>query len=217
MGLKSGAVSITRYQILGLTNPGLTALNQGIAPYKARPIHLSGTHKAEQFFWALPDLPELERDGDYWDMTDCLTDGGFVMRMRIEKRAVPGELLKLLLKEKIQSLAESLGRHPTRVESRVAKDHLKDELMCKTLPNLRFIDLFWSTETNQVTLFTTSKTACAFFEQLFRQSVLDPLSGKMAILVPPLFGLDDSDWKGDSQRAKSMGLLVPATFTDLTS
>ncbi len=217
MGLKTGAISITRYQILGLTNPSLESLNKSLAPYKAKSINLSAGNKAEQVFWTLPDLPDLERDGDFWDMTDCLTEGGFVMRLRIEKRTVPGELLKLLLKEKIQSLAESLERHPTRVETRLAKDQLKEELMSKTLPTLRFIDLFWSTETNQVTLFTTSKTACSIFEQIFRQSVLGPLGGKMAILVPPLFGLDDSDWKGHSQRAQSMGQLVPATFTELTS
>lgn len=216
MGLKSGAISITRYQVLGLVQPSLASLNQGIAPFKAKMIELSAGTKAEQAFWTLPDLPELERDGNFWDMSDCQVDGGYVLRLRIEKRSVPGELLKLLLKERLQHLGDTLGRHPSRVESRLAKEQLKDELLAKSLPTLRFVDLFWSTETNQVTLFSTSKSACMFFEQMFRQSFLTPLGGSMAILVPPLFGLDDSDWKGHSQRAKSMGQLVPATFTDLT-
>lgn len=216
MGLASGAMSMTRYKVLGLSKPSLTDLNQGIAPFKAKPLSLEGNQKPEIAYWVLPNLPDLEREGDYWDMSDCQTEGGYVMRIRIEKRSVPGELLKSLHKEHLQALAKTLERRPSRVESRQAKEQLKEELLGKALPTIRFIDLFWSEQTDEITVFTTSKNSCSVFEHIFRKSILTPLGGELVCLVPPLFGLDEMDWKGHSQRAESIGRLVPATLADLT-
>lgn len=216
MGLASGAMSMTRYKVLGLAKPSLTDLNKGILPFKAKPLSVEGNHNPELAYWVLPNLPDLDREGDYWDMSDCLVEGGYALRIRIEKRSVPSELLKSLHKEELQALAKKLERRPNRVESRQVKDRLKEELMTKALPTIRFIDLFWSEETNEVTVFTTSKNSCAFFEQLFRKSILTPLGGELVCLMPPLFGLDEKDWKGHSQRAESIGRLVPAALADLT-
>jgi hypothetical protein len=71
MGLASGAMSMTRYKVLGLAKPSLTDLNKGILPFKAKPLSVEGNHNPELAYWVLPNLPDLDREGDYWDMSDC--------------------------------------------------------------------------------------------------------------------------------------------------
>jgi len=216
MGLSSGALSMSRYKVLNLKNPSLNSLNKGLALNKGAELTLSSAlgkfQKQEQAFWVLPDLPEIQRDGTHWEMADCEVDDGYVMRIRIEKRQVPNELINSLLKERLQSLARKLERRPNRIEARQVKVELKDELLSAALPNIRYVDLFWSLESEEVTLFSTAKSACMHFEQLFRESFLKPLNGELISITPPLLALDESDWKGHSRRVQAITQLVPSVL-----
>lgn len=219
MGLSSGALSMSRYKVLGLKKTSLSALNKGLLRNQAPEITLGSTlgktQKQEQAFWVLPNLPDQARDGNYWDMLDCQVDGGYVLRIRIEKRQVPSELINSLVKERLQALARKLERRPNRVEARQVKAELKDELLSAALPNIRYVELFWSEECEEVILFSTAKSACMHFEHLFRDSFLKPLGGELIALLPPLLALDDSDWKGHSPRPEAISKLVPSVIGQL--
>ena len=107
MGIVSGTISITRFRVLGNLEMSLKKINKNLQNYIGGDL-LDTSHKAEQkASWVMPTgtiAGQDERDGDYWDMSDCELGEHYLLKLRIEKRKVPTEVLNQVAKKEINKL-----------------------------------------------------------------------------------------------------------------
>lgn len=187
--------------------------------YKSGPIKLSNVFKEELIGWVRPsgiDSVDLPPDCS-WDMSHCQVDDGFILRMRIEKRKVPAQLLQLIYKQKFYDESAATGKPPGPKVRRDMRDQLKLDLTAKSLPVISHIEAYWSERSGDMMLFTTSKKAREHFEQLFQLTFAAQLEQTLIRIDPPLMGLasnvlDDSAVAMESIDRLSM--TTPAIFAE---
>jgi len=213
-------MSICRYRLLGAgARASLAVLNERLAFYLADPIDLDGKGivKEEKIGWVRPlgiDCDQLPYDAP-WDMSHAQVDEGFVLRMRIERRSVPAQLLQLIYKERFFALETQSGKTPGPKERRDLKDQVRVELMARALPAVSHLDAFWRDRDGELQLFSTGKRARELFETLFTKTFADPLGQTMVRIAPPLLGLSSSDWTEPDQANETMNrisLTAPQAF-----
>lgn len=221
MGIYSGTFSLTRYQIVG-GDGGITlpSVNKHLKPYQAKAhIQLGQGVKELVAGWVRPLEGDTDEEGtaSHWDMSDAQFDGGFLLRLRIEKRKVPAPLLQLVYRERLQEAREANeGKPLPRTQRKELQDSVKDDLMAQALPQISFLDAVWNDRTGQVLVFTTSRQALNIFEEIFRKTFLDHTSMTLVAITPALMGLTPAEWRGEwekrGNRMEKMAKALPATF-----
>lgn len=214
LAIHSGSISLCRYRLLGGSGRiSLAKLSQCLGPHKAGPLKLSGVTKEELVGWVRPlgiEKTELPPDAP-WTMDDCQVDDGFVLRLRIEQRKVPAQLLQLIYKQRFFELQAKSGKTPGPKERRELKETLKTELMGRALPALSHLEAFWRDATGELMLFTTGKKARQRFEQAFQQTFADPLDLTLVRIDPPLLGLSKDQWEDSLVASATLSRLSSAT------
>ena len=215
MGLESGRVSITRYKVMGAPERlTIKSLGERYRRYLAKPLKLHNP-KELLFGWERPiDFPEEAGDG-YWDMTSCSYEDGFLLRARIERRKVPASLLSHLYKGKLTAQQKE-GKPLRREAKQKLRDELKEDLLGKALPEIKFIDAIWDGKKSEVCLLATSKADKEVFEKLFRQSFSDEMGLVVVPIDPPLLGMKTAQYqKPENYREYFQGITqtTPTTFT----
>ena len=214
MGIVNGSMSISRYRILGDSSFPIKALNQNLQNFVGGDLLENGLKKEVIARWVIPSgtLASTEdRQGDYWDLSDCEIDGDYLLRLRIEKRKVPGELLNLMAKKEIARLSEEKGTRLPRPVQKEIKDQLKTELIGQSLPQVSYIDVVWKWEEREVWLLSTAKNTMAQFEDLFQKTFLNKMGSSMIKIAAPLLGFADSEWSGqDQNRLDLLGQVTPS-------
>jgi DNA recombination-dependent growth factor C len=217
LGLQQGSVSLARYRLLGAGGRHTVAkLNGLLEPHKAAPLKLGGVHKEELVGWVRPaglDGVELPPEAP-WDLSHCAADDGFVLRLRIERRKVPAQLLQLLYKQRFHEAAEKTGKAPGPKDRRDLRESLRRELTGRALPALTHVDAYWRDRAGELTVFTTGKRARDLFTKIFAATFAAPLGESLVGVDPPLLGLRAADWDAweDSAVASAaLGRLSSAT------
>jgi DNA recombination-dependent growth factor C len=217
-------MSLSRYRLLGggRARYSLAKLNGLLEPYQADPVKLSGVAQEEKAGWVRPASPldpeqaELAPDAP-WDLTQCQVDDGFLLRLRMEKRTVPAQLLQLIYKQKYFQQLEKAAKGPGPKERRELRDQTKNELMARALPALSHVEGFWRDQRGELTVFAAGKKARLTFEQLFQKTFGDPLELTLVRVDPPLLGLSKEEWEDEDVAGGALGrlsLATPVTFAD---
>ncbi len=214
MGMTSGAMSVSRFRIIGAPKKyNLNKLSELISPHQVWDLNLEGNAKEERIGWVRPpsldqvDLPPHA----FWDMSQCEVDGGFLLRLRLERRSVPAQLLQLLYKERFFAISEEKGKVPPPKERSALKEELKAKLMARALPTLSYIDGFWRTDANELVIFTSSKKGASIFEKLFITTFASGLGFTLVKLDPPLLAITSSEWNDSKVATDALGRLSLAT------
>jgi DNA recombination-dependent growth factor C len=193
-------------------------LNKNLAPFQAKKIRLKGPTRPEQIGWALPLIEKNDPIGQdqSWDMSHCRTDAGFALKVRIERRIVPQELLRMIFISRAEALEQKKAKPLSRQEKKTLRESLADELLEQALPTISYIDAMWDDDQGNLLLFTASKKARELFEQLFRKTFTEPLKGTLVRVAPPLMGLSEKDWKdpnGLGAALERLASTVPTSFS----
>lgn len=223
MGLISGSLSMTRYKVLGLKKSVTMAeLNDCLLPMQSKSLRLSGVLREQSFGWVRPTstepLPLSETD--HWDLSECRAGDGFVLRIRVERRAVPSRLLQLVLKERILKKEAKRAKPLSRNERRQIMEDTKKELVERALPNLSYIDVYWRERHGSVYVLTQSKRALAIFEELFRKTFGEPLDLSTFQMTPPLNTIPSNLWRASGAEdpyLKRLALTIPTGFAEHTT
>lgn len=110
---------------------------------------------------------------DSWDLSLGILPDGVMLRMRIDQRRVPAQLVKELYKQKLaEEEATGKGRRKrlTRDERDALKQHVHNQLTSRALPTFKFVDAFWRDSAAELQVFTTAEPALKNFEELFTKS-----------------------------------------------
>lgn len=219
MGIQTGTVSLSRFRLLNAKKSyKLNELNPLLENYHSGPVNLKKIGKELSFGWVRPlGLDDIELPPDApWDMSHTRIGDGYMLRMRIEKRAVPAPLVQLLYKQEIYKHEAESGNLPPRKERTQIKDDLKRDLMARALPAISHIDALWNEKRSDLTVFSTSKAAKTVFLELFEQSFADSLGITIVPIEPPLLGLAKDEWEDADAALETLDLLqqtTPLSFT----
>lgn len=220
MGIQSGSLSLCRYRLIGGKNRiSLGELNSLLEAYKAGPIKLSGVQKEETQGWVRPLGIDKLSDAleGHWDMSHAQVAEGFLLRLRVERRKVPSQLLQHLYKQKFKEHEQASGKPPGPKLRKELKEQLKLELTGRALPQLAHVDAYWRDRDGELTLFATGKKLREIFEMLFHQTFGDALGMTLVRIDPPLMGLGHDAWVDTSIASEALGklsLTTPVTFTE---
>lgn len=220
MGISNGSISLSRYRILGDAKLSVSRLNKNLQNFVGSELELLSSNQEVQVSWVLPTgtlADSFEREGTYWDLSDCEVDGDYILKLRIEKRKVPTELLNALTKKEIEQLAAQRNKRPTRPEQKEVKESLKEELTRKALPQISYVDVIWKVNEAQVWLLSTAKTTKTLFEKIFKKTFLEKMNASMLPLEPALMGLTNNEWSQDSRKLEQLFAIVPTTVEKLSA
>ncbi len=213
MSLQNGSFSLTRYQVLGRTKRlPVAELNQKLHSYQARPVSLQKAARELDYGWVLPDNPELEdvmERQQSWDISDCLYEEGILLRLRIERRSVPGQLLQEIVKQRwAERETPKESEEPQRVLKKQVFDEVKEELLRLSLPSISYVDAYWKDQDDRIYLFSQSKMAREAFEDLFGKTFGRPHKIGLFRLLPPLLGLQSAAWQSPADQSDYLKRIV---------
>lgn len=224
MGLVHGNVSVSRYKVLGQKKSfKLKELSEYFAPYQAKKVQLQGAHHSEKVLWAKPSLTknlEYVDPNEHWDLSDCQLEDGFVLRMQIDKRKVPAQLLQLTIKERLHRKNERRAKPLSNAERKQLIADTKKELLALALPELSFVDAFWRPEGSDLLIFATTKNVLRHFEGLFNKTFCEHLDLNLVRMDPPLLNLAPEEWLDEDLAGKKLAklsLTVPSPFHNPSS
>jgi recombination associated protein RdgC len=166
MGLLSRSVSVTRYRVEGkLKQPILETVAFGLKEYAMSEIE--GDVSDKTVGWTSFDRP-FNPD---FDGSSFVIGPHFVFSLRIDKRTIPGKLLKMhCALEAAKRLAESGRPYLSREEKNMIWDHVRNVLSLRIPATPNVYDLVWRYEEASLWFFATQKAANEELETLFLQS-----------------------------------------------
>lgn len=220
LGIQGGSLSLCRYRLLGAgTRRKLSELNSLIAKHSLGPVLLKGTGREEEAGWVRPvGLDKLNLPPNApWDLSSAELEEGFLLRLRILRRQVPGPLLQLVYRQRFFEHEEKTGKAPGPKERRDLRDSIKAELLARALPSITHIDAFWRDAQGELLVFSTSAKALEIFERLFGETFAKPLGQTLVRIEPPLLGLPFTSWADEDEAQTALRQLAqtaPAAFTE---
>lgn len=213
MGIVNGSLSISRYRILGEGKLSHKFINKNLQNYVGKDLLESTVRDEITASWVMPSATIAateEREGDYWDLADCELDDSYILKLRVEKRKVPSELLNHVAKKEISRMSEERGKRVSRPEQKEIKDMLKEELVSKALPQVTYFDVVWKHEEQEVWLLSTAKNTRILFEELFQKTFLKKSDGALIPIEAPLLGFSKEEWSDDSSKLDTIFNIVPS-------
>ena len=214
MSLVSGALSLSRFEIhfeKRRSSFSWNQLNKLIDPWKAGPLTLERKIAPVMAGWVFPtgaragELSEEDLPPDHpWDLEMSATNGVIVLRLRIEKRQVPNQLLQELYRNEIYHLTAKLGHPPKSAEKKQLKQDLQNQLAQRTLPQVSYVEGLWFVNEDTLWVATTGKRLRDTFIEHFTKTFLEPLKAVALDVSAPLVAfksLNPED-KGESPVAR---------------
>ena len=175
---------------------------------------MAATHQTEKVGWVLPQLEWLSELGDeaHWGLRDCRIEGGYLLRMRVEKRQVSSHLLQQLVHQRFLQ-AEMDGDKLNRQLKKALRDEVREDLLTRSLPNLSYCDAFLN-DKGRIYLFSQSKKIREQFEQLFRETFIKNTDSSMLPLKAPFLGKYHSMIRSENGMnfVEALQNTVPSTF-----
>lgn len=211
LGLIKGSISLCRYRLVGENKFSLEKLNNQFRKYQSGLLELgNGSAKEMRAGWVMPsglDIEE-ERYGDYWDLSDCEVDEGYLLRLRIERKKIPTEYFQIMLRQKLDQINLERDKPLGKNARKIVSDELKENLLSKALPVISYIDAYWRTD-GLVTLFSTAKKNKEIFEDFFIKTIAITMGSALVPLAPPLLGLSAGQWELSEKTESFLGKVEP--------
>lgn len=201
-------------------------MNKRMKHFQGGPIDLSNGEsdqlKAEEMVsWVLPPGLDVEEErtalGAGWDLRDLVVEGGLLLRMRIERRKVPSELVQQIVRSRLYQLRQD--RAVGRQEQKEIREQVKRDLLKQCLPVISYLDGYWKEDRKELVLFSNGKKNCELFCNLF----LESFGEKKSHLLPyqiPFIGFDAAAIEkklNSSKELRSYEKLIPSQFIAGTS
>jgi DNA recombination-dependent growth factor C len=204
MGILSSAVSVTRYQVEGKIESGVTeTVAKGLKQYAISEIDDDTTEKATGWTsFESPFQPNFEG-------SSFIIGKFFVFTLRIDRKSIPAKMLKKHVTiETAKRLAKTKRRFLSKDEKTVLKDKVTADLMIKIPSTPNLYDLLWDYDNAKVSFFSNLRSANEELETLFKRSFNLSLIRVFPYTAAELF----SDLS-DQQRDILIGL-SPTHFSD---
>jgi hypothetical protein len=182
MSIGAGSLTLSRIQVL--SEPG--SLNQRdviarLQEHAIQPIAVDETTE-ESIGWCHPHTGEPNfEDASEWFVGDCLIVG-----LRMDTKKVPGTLYRLQLRQLLTALEQNPSSGSSRASKKDpdgqssatssrrlrerAKERVKNELLKRTLPNIRLTEVVWQMRTNEIWLTSASSAVFRAFDECFVKS-----------------------------------------------
>jgi hypothetical protein len=169
-------LSISRYRTLGLENLSHAQLNEHFCKHLAKPDDITLTSSSPEDIAWFP--PSIDRDGDYWDLSDCQESDSYFLRAQIIRRKVPTEYLQREVALAFTHEEQRRGRPLGRLEKMGIRDDTRAKLLARALPATSYVEAIWE---NRQTLYimTTAKKNRELMQALFVASFTKPHSGRL--------------------------------------
>ncbi len=166
MGLLSSSVSITQYRVEGkLKDPVMQTVRAALKKYTIDEID---NETSEQVTGWTPFENPFAPD---FDTADIIIDTTFVFSLRIDKKSIPGKVVKKHFNlEMARRLAESNRDFLARAEKKLIKEQVINVLSTRIPATPNVYDLTWDYEAGRLWFFTNLKAANEALESLFTQS-----------------------------------------------
>ena len=208
----SGALSLSRFDIhFEKRRPthSWSQLNKLLDPWKAPPVSLERKLAPEIAGWVFPSgskalamMADEDLPPDHpWDLEMCSVQGVTLLRLRIEKRQVPNQLLQELYRHEIYQHVAKFGQNPKPAEKKQIKQDLQNQLTRRALPSIQYVDGLWFIDDQKLWVMSTGKRQRDVFKDYFTKTFLAPLQGVALETTAPLMALKNLTDPADSEQS----------------
>lgn len=188
MSILTGQMSVTRFEIIRKSRSKISysSLDECIKPFKARALKLNQVYREDKSGWVCPNLfpEELKYTNENWSISDCKVSDGLVLKIRIDKKKVSSSLLKTMFGDQCIKLERKKNRQLSQDEKKSLLEDLKLDLQSQSLPDIIFLEIFWSMSKNEIFVLTTSKSQLEIFVELFKKTFGKKLEMELEKITP---------------------------------
>ncbi len=210
MSIGSGSFPLARLQLLKEQKDlQFSSVIAKLQEHRIAPIGLDDVTESA-FGWCHPHTGEP----DFSDARDWLQGDRLLFGLRMDAKKVPAALLRLqvqsLLEEMQQQEKKKTGKKSAAAErpesSRrlkdLAKERVKNELLRRTLPVIRWVEVVWNLKTGEIWLASSSSAVFETFDQCFGETFTLPYVFK----TPGTLGLDFAGLVGQKPSSQKPAL-----------
>lgn len=167
MGLITGGLSFRRFRVIQPLPEGFRDLFLENVQRFVFQENLQHRSKEPLFGWTSVFNP----DDTSFDLNKLLFDRYLVLGLRMDKKAVNGKLMQILLERRYESVKAERGLERLgKKHKEEIKEALEEELLGQTLPSVNTYDLAWDIHTGEVLIFATSDATVEIFQGLFHDT-----------------------------------------------
>lgn len=211
MTIGAGSLSLRRLRVLRspLENK-LPQLVEQMRKHRIRPMGIDEA-KEEVSGWCHP----FSGEPDFRNPDKLVYDNAFIFGLRTDSKRVPGTLFRLQLKAALEELEKRApkerGERPRLAKKLkdAARDRIKTELLKRTLPNIRLVEIIWHLDSNEIWLLSQGTSVLEHFEKLFNETFALPFVHINAGTAAVDF---DRIQKGEETKLKKLLELVPQSI-----
>lgn len=218
MSIGAGSFTLTRFQVL--EKPGsrdIRSVLEVLKENRIAPIAMDEVRESSMG-WCHPHTGEP----DFQDALDWAHGEALVFGLRVDSKKVPGTLYRLQVRHLLDEIdAQHKGRTErgdydatggSRRLKELARERVKMELLKRTLPSIKLVEILWNLQTNELWITSASQSVLDAFDECFVQSFQLPY----VRLSPGVAGLDFSRLlagtgveKPEEQRLDALTQAVP--------
>lgn len=178
MSIGAGALALKRIQVLQDTrSTPLAWILEKLKAHLVSPIGMDESRE-QTLGWCHP----YSGEPDMANAQAHVYGNAFVFGMRADSKRIPGTLFRLQMKAALESIGRGVsdesvqnegGKGRRRVSKKIkdaARDRIRLELLKRTLPNIRLVEVVWHLDSNEIWLTSGSNAVIADFEKLFTES-----------------------------------------------
>lgn len=176
MSIGAGSFTLTRLQVL--EKPGRLQHRDVIDALRRNAISPIGIDEVREHSmgWCHPHTGEP----DFSDAMDWFSGDSFLFGLRMDSKKVPGTLYKLQLRSLLEEM--DVGRPAgsgdrdegvatkNRKLRELAKERVKQELLKRTLPSIKLVEIVWNLQNGEIWLSSSSQSVFDAFDECFTSS-----------------------------------------------
>ncbi|MBI4799702.1 MAG: recombination-associated protein RdgC [Desulfarculus sp.] len=197
MGLFKGAVSLSRYQVACEVKGFWDFVDRRVRANLFVDIDDS-TEEISVGWCSAHDALDTEKT--WLAYAGYRLEPHLVLGMRVDRRRVPGALLRKLHRQEVaKARALREGRPLSRTEREDLKEKARLDLLLRTVPSTVLVEVVWDTKRGELWVATASRGLLDYFEDLFRRTF-------DAVPVPRIPWLLAGELAGPARRQALEGL-----------
>ena len=204
MGVLKGTITTRRYRVLGDLPTDFRERYREALTAQAFRAAASRTYAEEVAGWVeIGNLLDTRfEDAEHW-----LMDSYVVLGLRVDKKAVPGQLLRAHVAKAAREWCEAQGRSrcPAKVTAEL-RERIEDDLLARSLPKVSVYELVWNVDEGWLAFHNTSERVNdrmrtlffrTFGHRLLPDSPLDMLSNVAPEHVEALVSTGGLDYRAE--------------------
>jgi hypothetical protein len=173
MSIGAGSFTLTRFQVL--EKPGSRDIKSVIQVLKDNRIVPIGMDEVREtsMGWCHPHTGEP----DFQDALDWAYGEALVFGLRVDEKRVPGTLYRLQVRHLLEEIdqqhkgktdpGEQAASGGSRRLKELARERVKMELLKRTLPSIKLVEIVWNLQNNELWVTSTSQSVLDAFDECF--------------------------------------------------